>query len=310
MAKDKSVKKDGAPMIMTLAFWVCFLVFLGSGGYLGFRYVVEPYRTNEAFKGFKQAHEDIGTGDNLPRNADGSLIAFNDLRKMNEDIIGWITVPGTNIDYPVVKAPDEKDEFYLKHNIEKKSDRNGTIFADYELKLEYKKKNQNIVLFGHHMRSGIMFNNLMKYDPFTSGTEFYKTFPVLTFNTIYEPGQWVVFGVMKINANIKPQLANKQDNPKFFGFIESEFNEEKGEFTKFIKDLRDRSLLDTTSCVQITTEDELLLLSTCSYEYDNYRTVFMCRKVRPGEQIDVSSAKKAANPIMPDGWKRGLGKSA
>lgn len=303
--KARAPKSDRMPWFMTLMFWICLLVFLGSGGYLGYRYLVEPAMAEQAFGSFREAYTPTQKGDNLPRNADNTLKAFDELRALNSHVIGWIQVPNTVIDYPVVKFTDNK--FYLKHNIEGKADRNGTIFADFSTPLEYGKKTPVTVLYGHHMRSGIMFQNLMKYDVRTQGVDFYKENPVITYNTIYEPGQWVIFGLMKIDSKIAPYLdADKNtENPNYFGFVQTSFTD-GDEFGEYIAKLRSRSMIDTDSCIEVTEEDEILLLSTCSYEYSDYRTVVMARKVRDGEKIDVSSAKKAANPVMPAGWNRAI----
>lgn len=86
---------------------------------------------------------------------------FATLKEQNEDIYAWLTVPGTEIDYPVLQS--EEDNFYLTHNLEKKSDRygsiysnascNGTDFSDY-----------NTILYGHNMKNGSMFAGLHKYE--------------------------------------------------------------------------------------------------------------------------------------------------
>jgi len=306
--RRRGAQKSPMSPSMSVIFWLCLFIFLGSGGYLGYRYIVEPYLVNKANSAFVDAYEEEELDDDLPRNDDGTLKSFDDLRAMNKDVIGWVRVPATNIDYPVVQSPDEEDDYYLKHNIRGEKDNNGTIFANYDLRLEYGEKNPCIVLYGHHMKSGLMFNNLMKYDTVTYGTSFYKENPVVRFDTLYYPGEWVIFGIMKIDANVPMYSYANQDtpNPNYFGFIRLEF-EDDDDFAEFITGLRARSMIDSASCVEVTTEDELLLLSTCSYEYDNYRTVVMARKVHPGETVDVSSAKKAANPVMPKSWKKGLG---
>ncbi|MGN0473733.1 MAG: hypothetical protein ACI4IJ_01455, partial [Acutalibacteraceae bacterium] len=82
-----------------------------------------------------------------------------------------------------------------------------------------------------------------------------------------------------------------------YQYIRTSFKDDK-DFTDFVADLRKRSLIDTP--VEVTADDEILLLSTCSYERSGWRMIIAARKVRDGEtSIDVSSAAMAKNPLMP-----------
>lgn len=85
-------------------------------------------------------------------------IDFNALKEINEDVIGWIRIENTDIDYPIVQAKD--NDYYLHRDINKKYSTCGWIFMDYKNTNSFIDK--NTVLYGHNIKSGIMFYDLQK----------------------------------------------------------------------------------------------------------------------------------------------------
>ena len=230
------------------------------------------------------------------RAADGTIKSFGTLRELNPDIAGWITMPGTVIDYPVVQGKD--NDYYLHHTIYGEEDKNGTLFIHYLNPLSPEYESRVVILFGHHMRSGIMFEDLMQFDITSNknALEFYKNSGVFTFNSIYSEARWVVFSVMKINVLEK--------HGPVFNFMVPDFTEEQNdEYQAYIDEIRARSVLDTNNVVDVTTDDRLLVMSTCSYEYDDFRTIIVARQIRPEETtLDLREVSRAEDPVMPDVW--------
>jgi len=315
--KSSGGKKTVGDIIQRVLFFISLAVMICCGGYLLYNMVIMPKLAEANFEDFRENHESVIVNSSVDgvwtmpletdvevveRLDDGTLKTFEALLTLNEDIIGWITVPNTVIDYPVVQYPDDfaynekhKEYYYLHRDIYKDYDKNGTIFAYYDCTFDLGTVSRNTVLFGHHMRSGIMFANLLKYDALKSGgLDFYKQNPVIRFDTKYDEAEWVIFSVMKLNT-----LA-KHGEP--FPFIRSNFENDQ-DFENYIADVRARSIIDTYGCVDVNSNDVLLTLSTCSYEYDELRTVIVARRLRNNEtSIDVSSATVASNPVMPDIW--------
>jgi sortase B len=217
----------------------------------------------------------------------GILQKFWMLLNANPDVKGWIKIEGTNIDYPVLQPAEGEDpEYYLRRNIFKKEDKCGSIFIDESCALDTK----NIVLHGHNMTStDNMFHYLLQYDKLS----FYKDHPTISFDTIYKTGEWKIFAVIKTEG-----VAKKSG---IFDYTISDFKD-KSEFLNFIYQLRERSIYDLP--VDINQKDKILMLSTCSYEIKNYRTVIIARRIREGEDSDVAvdKAKKNKNPLYPAGW--------
>lgn len=230
------------------------------------------------------------------RTESGVLKSFDTLLELNPDIVGWITIPGTIVDYPVVQGND--NDFYLHHNIYGEEDKNGTLFIHYKHPFGPDYESKVTLIFGHHMRSGIMFEDLMQYDITSNpnALEFYRNCGVFTYNSLYTEGYWVVFSVMKLNT--------LETHGDIFRFMVSDFSEEQTtEYQAYIDEIRSRSVIDTNSVVDVTTDDRIILMSTCSYEYDNFRTVIAARQIRPSETtLDLNKAFKAETPVMPEVW--------
>jgi sortase B len=132
-----------------------------------------------------------------------------------------------------------------------------------------------------------MFHYLLEYKK----VSYYKERPVITFDNIYSTGEWKIFAVFITNGS--------DDKEPFFNYTKSTFKNST-EFLNFIYQLRIRSVLNIDT-VDINENDQLLTLSTCSYEIDNYRTVIVARKVREGEDttVDVDSVTKNPQPLYP-----------
>ena len=87
------------------------------------------------------------------------LIDFAELRKINEDIVAWIQIPGIDVDYPVVQGED--NEYYLYHTFRKEANKAGSIFLDYRNRADFTE--QRVIIYGHNMKDGSMFSSLKKY---------------------------------------------------------------------------------------------------------------------------------------------------
>jgi sortase B len=223
----------------------------------------------------------VSTVPDLNRDNQGRLLQFKELLAVNEDVKGWINIPESNIDYVVMQSGKEDPEFYLNRDIEKLELKAGSLFLDAKCSIE--DNSQNLTIHGHNMTStDNMFHYLIKYKEL----EYYKKRPVFTFDTIYQTGQWKIFAVFITNGG--------SEKEELFRYTRPSFND-SGDFLNYVYQLRIRSMyhIDT---VDINENDQLLTLSTCSYEVKNYRTVIVARKVREGEDPTVEVASVTINP--------------
>ena len=121
-------------------------------------------------------------------------IDWDYLKSVNEDIIAWIEIEGTNINYPMLK---DKDDYYLKHSFDKKYNSNGSIFTTNLLPF----KDDETIVYGHNMRNGSMFSNLGNY----LDTDFlysHLKFKIYTPNGDYEA---TIFSVYSIGIDVENQ---------------------------------------------------------------------------------------------------------
>ncbi len=188
---------------------------------------------------------DGNTGDNDSKNEENTrkenpvILA---LKELNSDTVGWLNVPGTNIDYPIVKASD--NDFYLYHNFNKKRDYNGWVFMNYVNSSIL--NDQNTIIFAHNRYySHIMFGNLSKIGK----KDWYSNVKnnLITYSDLYTEGKWEVFAAYT--------------TPVTDDYLKTNFDT-KEEFQEFIKTVRDRSIF--ASDIEIGDDDKILTLSTCA----------------------------------------------
>lgn len=164
------------------------------------------------------------------------------LKQMNEDIVGWLKVNDTNIDYPVVQAKD--NEYYLTNNFKKEKDNSGWIFMDYRADSMF--LSDNTIIFGHNMYySGVMFGTLYK----TKYANWYKNEDnqIIKFDTLYKEMNWQIFSIYVT------ELTND--------YLIADFSS-KDKFQEFINLITDRSIYEFNT--PVSTSDKILTLSTCS----------------------------------------------
>lgn len=299
-AKGKKKKKKKSDPVTNIVLALSICIFLGSVGYLAYNFILEPILLDREIANYTQAQSEDNVAKSATdgvwkadgdedvvkeeaRNPDGTLKAFDKSREQNSDIVGWIQVPNTPINYPVVQTTN--NSYYLTHNVDKEYNAAGCPFMDFRNEVGMDKLNQCTIIYGHHRRNGTMFAKLKYYND----VEFYKENPVISFDTIYNRSKWVVF------ANFRATASSKTGT--IFKYIQREFSSDK-DFNNYVNAIRKRSLIKTP--VDVQPGDQLLVLSTCSYERAHWRMVIVARKLREGETtIDVSSAEENPAPLMP-----------
>ena len=275
-------------------FLIAFLVLIGTMVYL-VNYFVEGWLQQSQISSAAQVWED---DDSMRKNSDGIFIGFESLLEQNKDIKAWIKINGTNVNNPVYQT--NNNDYYLDHDMNRQSSRYGALFIDKDAKFDksggYHPVTKNIVVYGHHMKDGTMFGSLKHY----TDLSYYKNHPVIDFTTLYRDSDYKIFAVF-ITNNIP-----EQDNGQVFNYTQSSFGSAE-DFLAFVEDVKKRSIINTGVDVEAT--DELLTLSTCTYEFDDARLVVMARRVRDGETdiYNTSAAKVNPKPLYPQIWydKRG-----
>ena len=177
----------------------------------------------------------------------------------NPDLAGWLTVPGTRIDYPVMYSPDEPER-YLHANFEVSYSFAGLPFLDAACDPE----RGNRIIYAHNMLDGSMFRTLLKYQQ----KDFWQRNPVISFSTLYEEQEYEVV------AAFYDKVYKKTDtNFKFYQFYDTS---DQSRFDEAMAYYREHALYDTGVTAQCG--DELITLVTCAYQTENGRFVVVARK--------------------------------
>ena len=182
------------------------------------------------------------------------LPQFADLLAINPDVVAWINIPGTSIDYPVVQNDDNK--YYLDHDIYGESSKAGTLFMDYRMTLNGDDRHQ--IIYGHHLRDGSMFTDLMKY----KDQSFFSENRYIYLDQLYTQETWEIFSAYVTSTE--------------FYYIETRFADDE-DWLDFIKLFQDKSKFDTD--IVMSADDQVLTLSTCTYEFDDARFVVHARRL-------------------------------
>ena len=289
-AKSPRTKKQ---IVLNILLVIFAAVFLISGGILAWELWIQPAmvsgENNEIADLYHQ--KDSNSSQDPERDANGNLLRFQDLLAVNSEIVGWINIPSIDVDLPVLQSGKDNRDFYLTHNYKKEESKAGAIYLDADCSIE---GSRSMILYGHSLNNGLMFTQLNKY----KDLDFYKTAPTFTFDTLKEEAEWKIISVFVTNVN--------ESHGTPFNYLKSDFKDDS-DFLNFVYQLRIRSLYDTG--VSFNADDQIVLLSTCSYEFDNFREVVVARKVREGEDpsVDTSAAKNNPKTLYPDIWYRQYG---
>ena len=190
------------------------------------------------------------------------LEEYQTLYNKNKKLIGWLKIDDTIIDYPVMQTSN--NEYYLDHNFNQEKDNNGSIFMDADC-VAYP-RSQNLILYGHHMKSGKMFGDLEKY----ASESYYKKHSIIHFDTIYEKGVYQIMYVFRTRVLKENEIAFK-----YYQFIDAGSGEE---FNSYMNEMAQMSLYDTGVTAQYG--DELLTLSTCDHSQTDGRFVVVAKRIQ------------------------------
>ncbi len=195
------------------------------------------------------------------------------------DYSGRLVIDGLGVDFPVAQC--ENNNYYLRRTLDGEKDKHGTLFADFRNNLE--ELDMNTIIYGHNMKDGTQFGLLNVYKK-VSG---YKRWPVVTFSTVYKDYQWKIFAAFLINTKAE------DDDGYVFDYMKTNFSSE-AEFSDFYNEVMERSYFITDT--DVSYNDKILTMSTCSTLFDNSRLVVMARLLRDGESGKADTSSARANP--------------
>ena len=189
------------------------------------------------------------------------LPKYEALYQANNDLVGWLSIEGMVIDYPVMRSED--DEFYLHHNFQGEEDKYGCLYVRNRADVDT--PGTNFLIYGHNMKDGSMFGDLDLYRK----KSFYQEHAVIQFDTLYEERSYEIVAVF-----LSQVYAEQDDVFKYYQFYEAETEEE---FQYFYDNIKELALYDTG----VTAEygDTFLTLSTCAYHVTDGRLAVVAKRI-------------------------------
>ena len=251
-------------LIVLLVIVFCFSAFQVVN------YVIESKEQGEKFDDLSQLRQELqnaaqATEPKVPEQMEQEtqpteetgprmLPEYAALYEMNDDLVGWISIPGTRVDYPVMQTPDHTD-YYLKRNFNQDHSEHGCIYIREAC--DIMEPSDNITIYGHNMLDGSMFAALHDY----IDQETWEKNPLILFDNLYEYHTYEIFAVFKTTASMG----------KGFSYHQMVDAESEEAFNDFIATCKDLSFYDTG--ITPVYGEKVICLSTCEYTLTNGRLV-------------------------------------
>ncbi len=222
--------------------------------------------TNEAYNDATDTTEEDASAQETEELPEAVPNPYADSYLANEDMAGWLNIPGTNIDYPIMWTPEDEN-YYLRRGFDKKSNSAGCLILDTDSCLE--PLTTNLIIHGHNMKAGTMFGHLADYKD-ENYCEEHKNI------ILYTPECQRNYEVISVFYS---QVYKKTDDVfKFYKFFRADTEEE---FLDFYNNIKELSLYDTGVTAEFG--DHFITLSTCAYHVENGRFVVVAKETESGD---------------------------
>lgn len=233
---NKKAKKFKFFNLNKIILIICIIVFL----YSGIRLSVWFINNNQSQKVNREIREKVVEEVAVNKEEDFNKIDFESLKQINQDVVAYIEIPDTNISYPILQAND--NEYYLSHDINRKYNSCGAIFLDKDNNSNF--KDDNTVIYGHHLTRGTMFTELEKIQNNTLSNDIY-------------------INIYTENENIKYKVFSSYITTPENALVTVDINNK----TMFIQETLKRSEIDFR--LLPNEDDKILTLYTCDSSMKN-----------------------------------------
>ena len=272
------MRKFNTRKILLIVGAVLFTALFVFSGFMALRQYRDTKQSAEAFNAvadlvkpvpLPQPVDEGSEEDDLPSAEPAPKLTsydkYADVYNANTDFIGWLSIEGTNINYPVMQTPNNPD-FYLKHSFDKGYSEYGVPYMQENCRLGL---SDNCIIYGHHMQDGSMFANLCKFE----SEDFYKEHKTFHFDTLGAYGEYEIICVFKTSVY-------SADGFKYYHFVDAASAEE---FNAYLTTCQALALYDIGVSAQYG--DRLLTLSTCEYSRTNGRMVLIAKLITPADEV-------------------------
>lgn len=263
----KKSKKTAADILFFIGMAVLLVIFIGSA-VIFFHQKRQDIKQQAEFDALRAgvlqaereqeipADSETETGAELSREK--RLDGYAVLHEQNQDMVGWVSLEGTSLDYPVMWTPKDRD-YYLHRNFEKKYSGAGVPYLDGNCR--WQEPQSNFLIYGHHMKNGSLFAVLDGYEK----QDFYEQHQFILFDTLEKTGKYEVAAVFL--------LSGTGDEVPWRALL---FSEDIEEFNKAWKEICRIRFYETD--VEVSREDHLLALVTCEYTQKDGRLMVIAKE--------------------------------
>lgn len=241
-----------------------FLLIMLVSGVMIYNYYEDMTRQNEIYEELVDKVEETTADTRITEKEEtGILSEYADLYLQNDDMVGWIKIEDTKINYPVMQSVDAAD-FYLKHSFDKEYSDYGCPYVQENCNVTI--PSDNLIIYGHHMKNGTMFSALDNY----KNLSFWEEHKTITFDTLTQHNEYEI-----VAAFTTVVYTDSADSFKYYQFVEADT---ENDFNAYISKCKELSLYDTG----VTAEygDKLITLSTCEYSHTNGRMVVVAKLIK------------------------------
>lgn len=261
--QKKKMKQERKSKLHRLQAVLCVICMI-SAAVLYRDYVLLPQQNRELVEDLKsQFPEEIPLGGDSPgQNRDqagkGLEVSAVDLRSLQHqypNVRGWLTIPDTGIDYPVLQSSREDPEYYLRRNYRGDYDISGSLFLQADCILE---ESRNLIIYGHNMNSGAMFGDLDQYASY----DYWKAHPKVFFQTLEGIGEYRIATVLKADVSMFDFQQVFQNSQEIEAYVD-----------------RAKALALFETGVTGAGSEDVLTLITCSYEWKQARNILVAVKI-------------------------------
>lgn len=220
-------------------FWICIVICILSITYIAYYYV----KKSDGHKNYTKVKKQVIKEEKPEKKKEENPIDFVKLKNINSDIYGWIQIPDTNIDYPILQN-ETNDAFYLDHAFDKKEDVFGAIFTERINAKDF--TDFNTVIYGHNIKDGSFFQNLHKFED----EEFFNTHDTFTIYTETEKKIYKIFAAVEYSSK---HILYNYDNQSI---------EERKAFLQSLRESRSMNN-HYRDDVKVDENSKIVTLSTC-----------------------------------------------
>ena len=231
-------------ILLTLLFLLSFAVMIFSLIKIVL-WGIDTYRTKKEINKIKEIvniDEIDTTGDDVSKFIN---VDFEELKKVNSDVVGWIRVDGTNIDYPFVQY--KNNSYYLNHSFDKSVNDAGWVFLDYRNNID--ELDTNTIIYAHGRVDGTMFGSLKN----TLDSDFFK-----------DKGEKLV-KLSTVNNSYLFEIFSAYRIPTTDDYLYNNFGSSQ-DYEKFLDTIKNRSIYNFS--VDVLNTDKIITLSTCYNSID------------------------------------------